>query len=352
MASNRGTREYMSSVQNYGSNLGSANNYLQNYQASARNLYDNKLADYREKANTVAMNAIQSAQQKYQGSLVQAQEVIESSAGAYGAVKGLQSARSKYVKFRDRTGSSAEDATEDVTKEAGTQGEAGGTVAEELGTQAEEATQGVTRAVTSQMEDLGSQASEAMQGFSITNPITGESTQLSGGMFGDVATTYGRSSQVQPVTETGEAEEASALETGATATEEASTGASLATGAGLDASALEETAKDVGTSILKKGASMLLGDEGAVLGLEVVAEAVPALGALAGIGYGIYDLVKHKEHPDHATQADIDKSLPAKIGTAPTQPTSAPSSYNQARNRFISPNFDSVTDTPASISAF
>ena len=348
MASNRGSREYMSSVQNYGSNLGSANNYLQNYQSSARNLYDNKLADYREKANTVAMNAIQSAQQKYQGSLVQAQEVIESSAGAYGAVKGLQSARSKYVKFRDRTGSSAEDSTE----EAGTQGEAGGTVAEELGTQAEEATQKVSQAVTAQMEDLGSQASEAMQGFSITNPITGESTQLSGGMFGDVATTYGRSSQVQPVTETGEAEEASALETGATTTEEASTGASVVTGAGLDASALEETAKDVGTSILKKGASMLLGDEGAVLGLEVVAEAVPALGALAGIGYGIYDLVKHKEHPDHATQADIDKSLPSKIGSAPTETTSAPSSYNQARNRFISPNFDSVTDTPASISAF
>ena len=104
---------------------------------------------------------------------------------------------------------------------------------------------------------------------------------------------------------------ASDLAGGATATTEAVSGATSA----------------VTTATTEAGAG--IGE--AVLGtLGVVGEAVPVLGLLSGIGIGLYELFHHPSKPPK----------PPVLATAST------------KGEMVMPTYDSVTDTPASASAF
>ena len=71
--------------------------------------------------------------------------------------------------------------------------------------------------------------------------------------------------------------------------------------------------------------------EAGVAALGVAAEAVPILGGIAAIGFGLYELFHHSSKP---------KPPPVPLTTA------------SMKGEVVTPSFDSVTDTPASASAF
>ena len=120
-------------------------------------------------------------------------------------------------------------------------------------------------------------------------------------------------------------------------------------GGELTSSSGESTIAEGTESTLETGASTA-GDaaatgssaiaEGATAGSEIldtaltvgagVAEAIPFLGIFAGIGIGLYELFHH----------------PKKAPSAP------PSATASSKGEMVLPSFDSVTDTPASSSAF
>jgi len=102
-----------------------------------------------------------------------------------------------------------------------------------------------------------------------------------------------------------------------------------------------ESTLETGTSTAEAGAAgSSAAAEGATAGSEILdtaltvggaaAEAIPFLGIFAGIGIGLYELFHH----------------PKKAPSAP--PTATASS----KGEMVLPSFDSVTDTPASSSAF
>jgi len=101
-----------------------------------------------------------------------------------------------------------------------------------------------------------------------------------------------------------------------------------------------ESTLETGTSTAEVSGAASSAAEGATAGSEIldtaltigsgVAEAIPFLGIFAGIGIGLYELFHH----------------PKKAPSAP--PTSTASS----KGEMVLPSFDSVTDTPASSSAF
>ncbi len=74
----------------------------------------------------------------------------------------------------------------------------------------------------------------------------------------------------------------------------------------------------------------VLGESG-VAALGVAAEAVPILGGVAAIGYGLYELFHHHSKP---------------------KPPPAPLTTSSMKGEVVTPSFDSVTDTPANSSAF
>ena len=101
-----------------------------------------------------------------------------------------------------------------------------------------------------------------------------------------------------------------------------------------------ESTLETGTATGDAAAGSSAAAEGATAGSEILdtaltvggaaAEAIPFLGIFAGIGIGLYELFHH----------------PKKAPSAP--PTSTASS----KGEMVLPSFDSVTDTPASSSAF
>ena len=88
----------------------------------------------------------------------------------------------------------------------------------------------------------------------------------------------------------------------------------------------EEAGTEAATGVL----TSVLG-EGGVAALGVVAEAVPVLGGIAAIGYGLYELFHHSSKP---------------------KPPPAPMQSVSSKAELVTPSFDSVTDTPASQAAF
>ena len=88
----------------------------------------------------------------------------------------------------------------------------------------------------------------------------------------------------------------------------------------------EEAGTEAATGVL----TSVLG-EGGVAALGVVAEAVPVLGGIAAIGYGLYELFHHSSKP---------------------KPPPAPLQSVSSKGELVTPSFDSVTDTPASQAAF
>lgn len=91
----------------------------------------------------------------------------------------------------------------------------------------------------------------------------------------------------------------------------------------------ETTGTELGTELGTEGATE---GAGALMGaLGVASEAVPVLGGLVAIGIGLYELFHHHEKP---------------------KPPPAPMNTVSQKGEMVVPSFDSVTDTPASQSAF
>tara|TARA_R110002074_G_scaffold5893_1_gene28098 strand:+ start:4976 stop:6007 length:1032 start_codon:yes stop_codon:yes gene_type:complete len=110
----------------------------------------------------------------------------------------------------------------------------------------------------------------------------------------------------------------------------AATGAESTTAAGTEGvSAAATETGDVVSSVVTEGGSDIAA--GLLAGAGVAAEAVPVVGGLVALGIGLYELFHHHSKP-------------------PPKPT--PTSIISQKGEMVVPSFDSVTDTPASQSAF
>ena len=111
-------------------------------------------------------------------------------------------------------------------------------------------------------------------------------------------------------------------------TDTASTLASTAAGVSGDTIASTAASTAAGAIAGTEGAEAGIG---LLAGAAVAAEAIPVVGGIAAIGVGLYELFHHHSTPKPPT---VPKALIAQKGES------------------IIPSFDSVTDTPASSSAF
>ena len=331
----RGLNEYMSTVNAFGTNTQSAQNYAKNYRKRGEDAYNNKLADWRSQAEQKTASILEAAQEKYQGQLAKGKEVIESSMGAYGAAKGAKAAFNTFQRVKAaglereaRAKSLFADESPVDTPTAST-----------LFGGSEEAPKPTeTSMADSEVSDITSSTSDVPatdgagdvemttfdDGMGTPPPLEGEAAEGAG--------------------EAAEATEAtSAFETAqASATSFISGASDAVAGAG-------EAAASLGEGLLGEAAATIGGD--AVVGEALIAagpEAILAAGAIAGVAYGVSDLMKHINHKDTPSAEDIAKKLPARPG----QVDFVANSVNQAKSSFISGAFDSVNDVAGSVAAF
>ena len=332
----RGLNEYMSTVNAFGTNTQTAQNYAKNYRKRGEDAYNNKLADWRSQAEQKTASILEAAQEKYQGQLAKGKEVIESSMGAYGAAKGAKAAFNTFQRV----------------KAAGVEREAGAKslfadespvdtpTASTLFGGSEEApkpTETETSMADSEVSDITSSTSDV--------PSTDGAGDVEMTTFDDGMGTPPLEGEVAEGA--GEAEEASSATSAFESAQSMVSGASDAISSGIaDATA---SATSLGEGLLGEAAATIGGD--AVVGEALIAagpEAILAAGAVAGVAYGISDLMKHINHKDTPSAEDIAKKLPAK----PDHVDFVANSVNQAKSAFISGAFDSVNDVAGSVSAF
>jgi len=332
----RGLNEYMSTVNAFGTNTQTAQNYAKNYRKRGEDAYNNKLADWRSQAEQKTASILEAAQEKYQGQLAKGKEVIESSMGAYGAAKGAKAAFNTFQRV----------------KAAGVEREAGAKslfadespvdtpTASTLFGGSEEApkpTETETSMADSEVSDITSSTSDV--------PSTDGAGDVEMTTFDDGMGTPPLEGEVAEGA--GEAEEASSATSAFESAQSMVSGASDAISSGIaDATA---SATSLGEGLLGEAAATIGGD--AVVGEALIAagpEAILAAGAIAGVAYGVSDLMKHINHKDTPSAEDIAKKLPAK----PDHVDFVANSVNQAKSAFISGAFDSVNDVAGSVSAF
>jgi len=329
----------MSTVNAFGSNSQSAQTYASNYRKRGEDAYNNKLADWRSQAEQKTASILEAAQEKYQGQIAKGKEVIESSMGAYGAAKGAKAAFNTFQRV----------------KAAGAAREADGAATKSLF--ADESPVDTPTASTlfgGSEEASAATETEAGADSEVAGLTSSTSDVPATDGAGDVEMTTFDDGMGTPPPLEGEAAEGAGEAAEATeatsAFETAQAGAtSLISGASDAVAGAGEAASALGEGLLGEAAATIGGD--AVVGEALIAagpEAILAAGAIAGVAYGISDLMKHINHKDTPSDADIAKKLPAKPGQVDIVANSA----NQAKSAFISGAFDSVNDAPAQHSAF
>lgn len=346
----RGLNEYMSTVNAFGSNSQAAQNYAQNYRRKGEDALNTKMADWRAAGQAKAATILQAAQEKYEGQIAQGKEVVEASMGAYGAAKGLKAAVStfKSAKAAAQARNSAE-ATKSLFSDTS---ETNPTASTLFG--GEEESTVTTEAPTSVMDtavsDVTSSDVPATDGFGYGSSQTGSSGFLSGDTPDSSAPVEGEAGEeAGEVAEgAGEAEEAASATSAFESASGLVTGATEAVTSGIaDATA---AATSIGEGLLTEAATTIGGD--AVVGEALIAagpEAILAAGAVAGVAYGINDLISHIKHHATPDAAAIAQKLPGKPNMAQSF---VANSVNQAKSGFISGAFDSVNDIPSSVAAF
>lgn len=338
----RGLNEYMSTVNAFGTNTQSAQNYAKNYRKRGEDAYNNKLADWRSQAEQKTASILEAAQEKYQGQIAKGKEVIESSMGAYGAAKGAKAAFNTFQRV----------------KAAGAAREADGAATKSLFADESPVDTPTASTLFGGSEEAPKPAeTETSMADSEVSDITSSTSDIPAtDGAGDVEMTTFDDGMGTPPLEgeaaegTGEAAEAAEATEATSAFETAQAGAtSLISGASDAVAGAGEAASALGEGLLGEAAATIGGD--AVVGEALIAagpEAILAAGAIAGVAYGINDLMKHINHKDTPSDADIAKKLPAKPGQVDIVANSA----NQAKSAFISGAFDSVNDVAGSVSAF
>ena len=345
----RGLNEYMSTVNAFGSNSQAAQNYAQNYRRKGEDALNTKMADWRAAGQAKAATILQAAQEKYEGQIAQGKEIVEASMGAYGAAKGLKAAVStfKSAKAAAQARNSAE-ATKSLFSDTS---ETNPTASTLFG--GEEESTVTTEAPTSVMDtavsDVTSSDVPATDGFGYGSSQTGSSGFLPGDTPGSSQAAEGAGEEAGEVAEgAGEAEEAASATSAFESASGLVTGATEAVTGGIaDATA---AATSIGEGLLTEAATTIGGD--AVVGEALIAagpEAILAAGAVAGVAYGINDLISHIKHHATPDAAAIAQKLPGKPNMAQSF---VANSILQAKSGFISGAFDSVNDIPSSVAAF
>jgi len=342
----RGLNEYMSTVNAFGSNSQAAQNYAQNYRRKGEDALNTKMADWRAAGQAKATTILQAAQEKYEGQIAQGKEIVESSMGAYGAAKGLKAAVST---FKNAKAAAEARNSEAATKSLFSDTSETNPTASTLFGGEEESTV-TTEAPTSVMDtavsDVTSSDVPATDGLGYGSSQTGTSGFLSGDTPDSSAPVEGEGGEVAEGA--GEAEEAASATSAFESASGMVTGATEAVTGGIaDATA---AATSIGEGLLTEAATTIGGD--AVIGEALIAagpEAILAAGAVAGVAYGINDLISHIKHHATPDAAAIAQKLPGKPNMAQSF---VANSVNQAKSGFISGAFDSVNDIPSSVSAF
>jgi len=325
MSSSRGLSDYMNTISTLGSNVDNINNYI----AQNNNEF---FQDWRAKVQ----NDIAAVKSK-------ADAAFHTAEGIGGAYMGAKAVKAAYMKFKggketpedegaDNEGDAGETDQAEANDFTGEDGTAGDSVD---GTPLDDTPN----------EGAGSSFTEAP---SDNLPAPGESVELQDASeFGS-----GADDAAAPLSETinapanvGTTAQSQILDadpeagpggigqtlTGDTAGEVgadvgAEVGGDVAAGAGADAAA--------GAAAAAAGAGADAAAGGLAAGLGVAAEAIPVVGALAAIGFGLYELF----HPHH------DPPKP--------KPPPPANSITAAQSSLVLPSFDSVVDTPASAAAF
>jgi len=326
MSSSRGLSDYMNTISTLGSNVDNINSYI----AQNNNEF---FQDWRAKVQN-DMAAVKT----------KADAAFHTAEGIGGAYMGAKAVKAAYMKFKggketpEDKGADAEgDGAEADQSEANDINEEDGTAGDSVeGTPLDDTPN----------EGAGSSFTEAP---SDNLPAPGESMELQDASeFGS-----GADDAAAPLSETinapasvGTQAQSQILDadpeagpgglggetlTGDTAGEVggevgADVGADVGAGAGADAAA------SAAAAAAGAGADAAAG--GLAAGLGVAAEAIPVVGALAAIGFGLYELF----HPHH------DPPKP--------KPPPPPTSVTAAQSSLVLPSFDSVVDTPASAAAF
>ena len=340
----RGLNEYMSTINAFGTNSQSATNYAQNYRKKGEDALNNKMADWRAAGAAKGASMLQAAQEKYEGQIAQGKEVIETSMGAYGAAKGLKSAVSIYKNTKTAVEArNSEAATKSLFSDTSETNPTASTLFG--GEESSTATPEITTTTDTEVADITSTDVPATDGFGYGSSQTGSS-----GFLGDATGMPGTPPPLEgEVAEgAGEAEEATNATSAFESAQSMVSGASEAVSSGIaDAT---EAATSFGEGLLSEAAATIGGD--AVVGEALIAagpEAILAAGAVAGVAYGINDLIGHIKHHDTPDAAAIAQKLPGKPNMAQSF---VANSVNQAKGAFISGAFDSVNDVPSSVSAF
>ena len=330
----RGLTEYMSTVNAFGSNSQSAQTYASNYRKRGEDAYNNKLADWRSKAEQKTASILEAAQEKYQGQIAKGKEIIESSMGAYGAAKGVKGAYNTFQSVRAAGQAREAGANSLFADESPVDTPTASTLfggSEEAPAATETGADSEVAGITSSTSDVP--ATDGAGDIEMTTFDDGMGTPPP--LEGEAAEGAGEAAEATEATSAFETAQAGAT--------------SLISGASDAVAGAGEAASALGEGLLGEAAATIGGD--AVVGEALIAagpEAILAAGAVAGVAYGISDLMKHINHKDTPSDADIAKKLPAKPGQVDIVANSA----NQAKSAFISGAFDSVNDAPAQHSAF
>ena len=323
MSSSRGLSDYMNTISTLGSNVDNINNYI------AQNNTE-FFQDWRSKVQN-DMAAVKA----------KADAAFHTAEGIGGAYMGAKAVKAAYTKWKggketpeDKGADNEGDGDEADQAEANDLAEDNGTAGDSVdGTPLDDTPN----------EGAGSSFTEAP---SDNLPAPGESMELQD------ASEFGSGGDAAPLSETlnepasvGTQAQSQILDadpeagpgglgdtlTGDTAGEVgadvgADVGGDLAASAGADVAG--------GAAAAAAGAGAEAGAGALAAGLGVAAEAIPVVGALAAIGFGLYELF----HPHH------DPPKP--------KPPPPPTSVTAAQSSLVLPSFDSVVDTPASAAAF
>lgn len=318
MSSSRGLSDYMNTISTLGSNVDNINNYISQNNAEF-------FQDWRAKVQN-DMAAVKA----------KADAAFHTAEGIGGAYMGAKAVKAAYTKFKagketpeddgaDNEGDGAEADQAEQNDFTGEDGTAGDSVE---GTPLDDTPN----------EGTGSSFTEAP---SDNLPAPGESMELQDASeFGS-----GADDAAAPLSETINAP----ASVGTQAQSQILDADPEAGPAGVGETLTGDTAGDIGAGVggdvggdIAGGAAgdVALGAAGDVAGgalaagLGVAAEAIPVVGALAAIGFGLYELF----HPHH------DPPKP--------KPPPPPQSITAAQSSLVLPSFDSVVDTPASAAAF
>ncbi len=304
-----GLQSYFSATGSYGSNLASTQSFLDNYDSREYESATRKLDEVKQK--------IAETREKGKALLDLGGEIQ----GTYVAGKGVQASikafRNKFGGSKEKEGDEDGDQIEDGDDEEIGADDPLDIPEEQMDTlfQAGEEPELETGEDMADVSDLPS--SVELEDMAQPAEVPGTAT-LSSRVEPDLDAdpfqpTAGQA--VRPTEIGGDIGEAVGEDVGETA---ATTVGETAAAVGTEAAA---TATEAGTGALLAGAG-------------IAAEAVPVVGALALAGVGLYDIFHHHHH----------KSLPP--------PAPAPTNTVSQKGEMVVPSFDSVTDIPASQSAF